>query len=104
MAMAQARDEVLAIEKRLWEGDGDFYREAMDDQAISVMEPMGFIPKDKAVEMTKQTDGFTDLQMHDLNVVELSPDCVALAYHGEAKDCKSGKPYRGAISSVHVRR
>lgn len=104
--MTHTSDEVLAMERRFWEAGGDpgFFESAMDDQAITVMEPMGFISKGQAVEMSRQGEGWVDVQMQDVNVVELTPDCVAIAYHGKAKGSKSGRPYAGSISSVYVRR
>ena len=96
----------MELEKGFWESGSDpkYYERSMDEGAISVMEPMGFISKHDAVEMSKDGEDWTDLKMHDVKVVELTPDCVAIAYHGEAKGKKSGKPYRGSVSLVYVRR
>jgi hypothetical protein len=104
--MVTAPDEVMELEKGFWAASADpaFYQRAMSDDAISIIEPMGFISKQEAVDMSKKGEGWVDLQIHDMNVVELTPDCVALAYHGEAKGKSSGKPYRGSISSVYVRK
>ena len=94
------------MERGFWESGGDpkFYKESMLDSAVTVMEPMGFLSKQTAVDAAKQGENWTEVRMHDVKFVELTPDCVAIAYHGEGKGSKSGKPYRGSINSVYVRR
>jgi hypothetical protein len=103
--MTKIKEEIIALERGFWESanNPEFYRDSMTDNAISVMEPMGFISKDRAVAMSEQGEAWTDLKMDDIQVAELAPDCAAIAYHGEAKGSKTGKPYRATISSVYVR-
>ncbi len=104
--MSTKQDEVLNLEKRFWSESGTpgFFKEAMTDDAISVMEPMGFITKNQAIEMTQPGISWSGLDMQDVQFVELTPDCVALAYHAKAKNEKTGQPYRGSINSVYVRK
>lgn len=104
--MTAAQNEVLNLEKRFWSDSGQpgFFNEAMADNAISVMEPMGFLTKSQAIEMTQPGISWSDLNIQDVQFVELTPDCVALAYHAEAKNDKTGQPYRGSINSVYVRK
>jgi hypothetical protein len=65
---------------------------------------MGFIDKKNALEMSAGSEAWKDLEIDDLHVVELTPDCIAVAYHGQAKSSKSEKPYKGSICSVYVKR
>ncbi|HJP84302.1 MAG TPA: nuclear transport factor 2 family protein [Fimbriimonadaceae bacterium] len=101
--METTKDEILDLERRFWSADPKFYQERMEDDVIVVMEPMGFIPKDKAVAIADQTEGWTNVMFSDVHVLELSPDCTAVAYHGEAKGA-DGKPQRSSVSSTYVRR
>jgi hypothetical protein len=104
--MAQATQEVIDIEKRFWgeSSNPDFFKQHMADDALTAIEPMGFIDKKSALEMSKGSEPWNDLEMEDLHVVELTPDCIAVAYHGRAVSGKSNKPYQGAICSVYVKR
>ena len=101
--MSNAHDQVIAVERAFWNADAEAYDQNMMDGALSVMEPMGFITKESAVEMTKDAEGWTDLEISDMHVVDLTEDCIAIAYHGRAKFAKSGKPIRSSVSSVYVR-
>jgi ketosteroid isomerase-like protein len=101
--MGTVKDEILELEKRFWSADPKFYQECMEDDVIVVMEPMGFIPKGKAVAIADQTEGWTNVSLSDVHVLELSPECAAVAYHGEAKGA-DGKPQRSSVSSTYVRR
>lgn len=99
-------DNILELEKQLWSGstDASTYDRLMTEDSISVMEPMGFIPKAQAVDGTKQSAGWDDVQLTDVKVIELTPDCQAIAYHGSAKSKKDGSLYNGSILSVWVKR
>ncbi len=57
----------------------------MTDRAITVIEPMGFISKEQVIEMSAKAETWTDLRMERIKLVELAPDCMAIAYLGEAK-------------------
>ena len=95
----------MAIEKKFWEeGTQAFFEKSMDQNAVSVMEPMGFIEKSTAVEMSAHSKGWDDVKMHDLKFVQLTPDCVALIYHGEATNRETGEPSKESISSVYVKK
>jgi hypothetical protein len=103
--MEQKHQDVVEVERGLWSADAGYFQKNLDDQSISVMGSMGFVTKDQAVDMSKsEGSGWTGVKMSDVHVVELNPDCVGLVYHAEAKNEKSGQPYRGTISSVYIRR
>ncbi len=103
--MSTATDEVLALERRLWgeANSPDFFRRAIADGGLSVIEPMGAIPKEMAVQAAGQGERWVDLDMRDLVANEVTPDCVVLAYHARAKRESDGTPYRGSIASTYVR-
>lgn len=101
--MSQATEEVIALERAMWEraNDPKVMEQTMADDAINLMEPMGVVPKDKAVSMTPEQP-WTNLQMQDLVVREITPDCIVLAYHGSAEG-PDGKPTRSSVCSTYVR-
>jgi len=104
--MATKKEKVIALEKDFWEKSDspEFFKEAFADEGLTIMEPYGFIEKDAAVEMSGQSKPFKKVKMHDVEVRELTPDCIAIAYHGEGQREGEKEPYRASISSVYVHR
>lgn len=103
--MSQTTDEILALERRFWtEADNPrFFEENLASDGISVIEPMGFIEKAQAVRMTADKP-WTDVEMDDVYVRQVAPDCVILAYHGRGSREGDEKPYLGSVASTYVRR
>ena len=103
--MSTDTDDVLALERRFWTeaDDPDFYRQHMADDGLTAMEPMGFIEKSQAVSMTAEKP-FEDVEMTDVTVRQVAPDCVVVAYHGQGRHEGDEEPYRGSIVSTYVRR
>lgn len=103
--MTTATDEVIALERRLWTEANNpaAMGEIALDEAISVIEPMGFITKQQAMGMPAENP-WTDVQMSDIVVHQVTDDCVTLAYHGQGNQAGREEPYRGSIASVYVKR
>jgi len=103
--MGHATDQCVQCERELWEkaDDAELFGRIFADDAIAVMEPMGFVTKDKALGMVPEKP-WTDLEMTDLTAREVAPDCVVLAYHGKAKRGGDGKPYQASVCSTYVKR
>lgn len=101
--MSQATDTCIQRERDLWEkaNDAKVFGGIFADDAIAVMEPMGFVTKEKAMSMVPQSP-WTDLRIEDMTAREVSDDCVVLAYHGSAQ--MDGKPYKGSVCSTYVKR
>lgn len=101
--MTQTTDEIVALEKRFWTeaNKPETFTDLVMDDAITVIEPMGFITKQQAASMPAEQP-WTDVQMHDLVVHQLTADVVVLAYHGQGRQ-GDAEPYRGSIASVYVR-
>lgn len=94
----------MAQERRLWEHGNDpaTYQSILDEGAICLMYPMDFVPKEQAVEMSKKGEPRTDVKFENVSVKELGPDSAALAYHASVQN--GGKPYRGSVASVYIKR
>jgi hypothetical protein len=103
--MSNSKDEILNLERQFWQAtDSRFYKDTMDEGAVIVMEPAGFLDKSTAVKMADSGQaGFTDVKIQDVKTLELTPDCVAIAYHGEGTS-RQGKRQRSSVSSTYVRR
>ncbi len=57
--METTREAILAVERGFWSADPSFFQKYMDDKAISVMEPMGFVTKEDAIKATEGAEGWT---------------------------------------------
>jgi hypothetical protein len=83
--------------------DPRFFEENLADDAISVIEPMGFIEKRQAVQMTADKP-YHSVEMNDVVLRHVTPDCVILAYHGQAMADGDDAPHRSSIASTYVKR
>ncbi|HET8586397.1 MAG TPA: nuclear transport factor 2 family protein [Candidatus Limnocylindria bacterium] len=103
--MSKSTDEIIALERRLWTESDDpaTLGEIVLDEAITVIEPMGFITKQQAMGMPAEHP-WRDVQMTDIVAHQVTDDCVTLAYHGQGRQEGRDEPYRGSIASVYVRR
>jgi hypothetical protein len=70
---------------------------------ISVIEPMGFIEKQQAVKMAADKP-WKDVQMQDVVLHQVTPDCVIVAYHGQGRRDGDEAPHRSSIASTYVKR
>jgi Domain of unknown function (DUF4440) len=103
--MSSTTDEVLALERRFWDEANSpaFFERTIADGGLTVIEPMGVIPKGMAVQAAGQGDRWVDVEFSDVAASEVMPGCVVLAYHARAKRESDGTPYQGSIASTWVR-
>ena len=102
--MSDTTDQILALEKRFWtEADNAAtFTDLVLDDAIMVIEPMGFISKQQAVSMPAEKP-WIDVEMSDVQVRQISPDLVILAYHGQGRHEGDAEPCRGSIASAYAK-
>jgi hypothetical protein len=100
--VSDAAETVVAIERGFWTqaDDSAYFTTHMADGGLSVLEPMGFVEKRQAVESVAPAP-WTDVEMLDLQVRQLTPDCVILAYHGRGRQVGQAKAYEGSIASTY---
>jgi len=103
--LSQIADEILAIEKSFWtQADNPrFFEENLADEGISAIEPMGFIAKQQAVKMAADKP-WKDVEMKDVVLQQVTPDCVIVAYHGQGTRDGDEAPHRSSIASTYVKR
>lgn len=104
--MSEVTEQIIALEREFWTrgGDNAFMEAAMADGAMAVVEPMGIIEKEQSLEMNSNSKPFTDVQMLDINVRQVTPELVILAYHGRGINSKTSLPYAGSICSAYVKK
>jgi hypothetical protein len=103
--MTYNAEEVLAIEKRFWEeGTPELFEEHFAHDGIAIFEPMPIIDKATSIEMAKTARPFTNVQMEDVHIQDLTPDCITISYHGQGEREGEEDIYRGRLSSVYVLR
>lgn len=104
--MSAAKEDVIRLERRLWDeaNNPEAYRQLMTEDEISVIEPMGVVPKAQALELALKSPPWTEVEMTDVEARELAPNCVVLTYRGAGRRGDSGARYRARICSVYVHR
>lgn len=102
--MSKTTDNILDIEKGFWtEADKPgYFEQHVADAGLSVIEPMGFIEKQEVMKSPADRP-WGKVEMLDVQVRQLTPDCVILAYHGRGHRDGDEKPYQGSIASTYVR-
>lgn len=98
--------EIVDLERRFWEeaNNPELFKTAFADDGLTIFEPVGFIEKEQAIQMSEQGKSFKNVKMTDVQLRQLTPDCVALAYHGEGTREGDRDAYHGSICSIYVRR
>ena len=101
--MSDVTEEVLSIETGFWTQADDprYFEEHVADGGLTVIEPMGFVEKEQAVAMTADHP-WDDVELRDVQIRQLAPDCVILAYHGRGRRGNDETPYTGSIASAYV--
>ena len=106
VVMSRAAESVIELEKQFWTRANDpvFFERSMADDGLAVFEPMGFVEKQQAMEMAEKGKPFVNVEMRDVQIQELTDDCVVLSYHGQGRRDGDQEPYRGTMCSVYVKR
>jgi hypothetical protein len=98
-------DELLTLERGFWTAsrDPDYYKKHMADEGLAVFS-MGVMDKSAAVASTSGSDGaaWTDIELKDARLLEITEGAVALVYRGSAE--RDGKPYQANCATVYARR
>ena len=104
--MNKAEQQVVAIEERFWHesNNPDFFKKVFAEDGVTVIEPMGIIEKPQAVEMSKESPGWENVEIEGVRTLQITPDCIGVVYHGKAQKKGTGEPYQAAIVSVYAKR
>jgi hypothetical protein len=104
--MVTAEKELISLEERFWResNNPEFFNQIFADDGVTVIEPMGIIEKPQAVEMSKESPGWENVEMEGVRTLQITPDCVGVIYHGHAKKKGSTETYHAAMISVYAKR
>src|SRR4029453_14713252 len=95
--------DLLALEKKFWQGDQDFYRKNLDDKCLVVFTEMAGLMKNEDIAKMAEGQQWRDLKMEEKGLVELADGAAVLSYQIDAKR-KDGKPHKALVSSGYVKR
>ena len=101
--MPDVTDQILALEKGFWihADQPSYFADHIADGGLSVIEPMGFIEREQVASMPAEKP-WREVEMLDVRVRQVTPDCVIVAYHGRGRRDGDAKPYEGSIASTYV--
>jgi hypothetical protein len=98
-------EDLVELERGFWNatGDPEYYREHMADEGLAVFS-IGVMGKDAAIASTSNAgmSEWTDIEISEPRLLELTPESAALVYQGSAK--RDGEPYSANSASVYVKR
>lgn len=97
--------DLLALERKFWGGDAEFYRNNLDDRCLVTFNDMaGVKTRDEIAGMVKKDPpGWNDLKMDDKGLVEPVQGMAVLSYEARARR-GNGEPYHAMVSSGYVKR
>jgi hypothetical protein len=104
--MTKVQQQVVTLEERFWQesNNPDFFDRVFADDGVTVIEPMGIIEKSQALEMSKDSPGWENVEIEGLRTIQITPDCVGVIYHGRAQRKGTGEPYQASMISVYANR
>lgn len=98
---------VLAIERRLWTNDADFYEDNLTDDALLVFPETGVISRDSAVAAIREESAagrrWADVEFSDIRVLEFA-DAIMLTYRAISRFDQKNAFDTALASSVYVNR
>ena len=98
------KDDLLAIEQRLWTGGGEEYRRHLDDEcAIAFTEMAGVFSREQVAGTVEGPDRWRDVEMSLQGLVRPTNDVAVLTYRASAVRGNEER-YSALVSSGYVRR
>jgi hypothetical protein len=100
MALEQ---DLLDIEKQIWNGGAEAYERHMDDQClVSFREVAGVMSKAEIIKQAEQAR-WQNVEIEPKGITELSDDAAVVAYRCNATR-SDGRPYVALVSSAYAKR
>ena len=98
------QDELLTIEKELWTGGAEAYREHMDDRClVAFTEMAGAFTAQEIAAMAEEGERWEEPEMEVRGLVEPQDGIAMLTYRVQVVRGE-GDPYHALVSSGYVRR
>ena len=102
--MKAIEKDLLALEKKFWNGDEKFYREHLDASCLIAFADMSGLMGNADIAATvKDSNRWKKLDIEEKGFLQPSDDIAMLTY--EAKAVRgTGEPYAAIVSSGYVKR
>lgn len=100
----QQEQELLELEQAFWaaSGDAEAYRRRFAEDGICVFS-FGMLDKATTIRAIESAEPWVSVALHDVAVVPLAPQAVALTYAATASRA-DGHPYEANVTSVYAER
>lgn len=98
------RDDLLSIERKLWTGSADAYREHLDERCLVAFTEMAGVSSREEVVATVDGGGprWQEPTMEVEGLLQPTPDLALITYRAETS--KQGAEYRALVTSAYARR
>jgi Domain of unknown function (DUF4440) len=96
--------ELLALERRFWTGDADFYRRNLDEECLTAFSATGRVASKEQIAAsvgTEQRWRRLKIELHGL--VAPTPEFAIVTYRADATR-QNGESYSALVSSGYVKR
>lgn len=99
--------EIIALltdlERKFWLEGAAFYREHLADDFTMLFPGVGVMDRAEAIAGIEQGPRWTEVEIHDAQMIDLSPDNRVLYYKATARR-EGEETYSALVSSVYVHR
>jgi hypothetical protein len=96
--------DLLAIERRFWTGDREFYQRHVDDQCLTAFTSRaGVAPRERIAATVGEGPRWRDVKIDLKGVVAPTADVAILTYQASATRA-DGERYAALVSSAYVNR
>jgi hypothetical protein len=100
--MGEIDSKLWGLEEQFWLGGVDVYRQYLADNSLMVFPGM-VLTKAQTVESIASGPRWTSVSFADQQLVQLTPDTVALVYRASGSRPREESPYSALVSSVYVK-
>jgi hypothetical protein len=97
------RDDLFAMERKLWSGGKAEYQRTLDDKCLIAFTAMAGVSSRDEIADQAGANRWQDLKITDEGFLQPTDDVALLTYHASAAQTK-GEPYEARVSSGYVRR
>jgi hypothetical protein len=96
--------DLLALERRFWTGDAEFYRHNLDERCLTASTTMaGVHTKDEVADSVRGPRRWQDLRIQVQGLLEPTDEVAIVTYKADATRL-NGAPYSALVSSGYVKR
>lgn len=97
------KDDLLSIERELWKGEADAYRQNLDDDClVAFTEMAGVSTREDIAGMVEGGPRWRDVELEVEGFLHLTEEVAILCYRASA--VRGEDRYRALVSSGYVRR